>query len=83
MSSYSSTSVALVVLCSHSLNSLYTVFPARAPQGDGVNCSLTDVELSLGVVCGDGRSPASQAGYQLTFLLSSLIISIAGGCIAG
>ena len=59
------------------------MFPARAPQGDGVNCSLTDTELSLGVVCGDGRSPASQAGYQLAFLLSTLIISIAGGCIAG
>ena len=59
------------------------MFPARAPQGDGTNCSLTNAELSLGVVCGDGRSSASQAGYQLAFLLSSILIAIAGGCFAG
>ena len=73
----------MILLYLFSICSLYLVFPARAPQGNGVNCSLTDAELSYGIECGDGRSPVSQAGYQLAFLLSTLIIAIGGGCIAG
>jgi len=63
--------------------SLYSVFPARAPLAVNGNCSLTPVEVSLGIVCGDDRSAATQAGYQVALLVCSLGFALIGGSIAG
>jgi len=60
------------------------VFPARAPEGhNATDCGLNDVEMSLGVECGDGRSGSEQAGYQLALLVCTLTIAIIGGVVTG
>ena len=59
------------------------MFPARAPEGNGTHCGLTDTEVALKVECGDGRSSSEQAGYQLALLASTLFIAIIGGLISG
>jgi len=65
-------------------SSLYVVFPARAPEGhNATTCGLNDVEVSLGVECGDGRSGPEQAGYQLALLVCTLTIAIFGGLVTG
>jgi len=64
--------------------SLYVVFPARAPEGhNATTCGLNDVEVLLGVECGDGRSGSEQAGYQLALLTCTLAIAILGGLVTG
>ena len=65
-------------------SSLYVVFPARAPEGhNSTICGLNDVEVSLGVECGDGRSGPQQAGYQLALLVCTLTIAVLGGIVTG
>ena len=60
------------------------VFPARAPEVYNTTlCGLSEVEVSLGVECGDGRSGSEQAGYQLALLVCTLTIAIIGGVVTG
>ncbi|CAI8034311.1 Ammonium transporter Rh type B-B [Geodia barretti] len=61
-------------------DSLYVVFPARAPSSEG---ELTLAQAGLGVGTGDGRSAGEQAGYQLACLATTLAIAIIGGLITG
>ena len=61
------------------------MFPARAPEAYNATtgCGLNDVEMSLEVECGDGRSDSEQAGYQLALLVCTLTIAIIGGVVTG
>jgi len=61
------------------------VFPARAPEAYNAttSCGLNDVEMSLGVECGGGRSGPEQAGYQLALLVCTFTIAIIGVIVTG
>ena len=51
------------------------MFPVRAPEGyNATDYGLNEVEVSLGVECGDGQPGPEQAGYQLALLACTLTI---------
>lgn len=58
-------------------NSLYFVFPGRAPV------NVSDSLAILNVQPGTGRTAGTQAGYQLAFMCSSVGISLFGGILTG
>lgn len=61
-------------------NSLFLVFPARAPSNSS---ELTPEQLLLGVSPGEGRHGGTQAGFQLALLVTTLAISLGGGLLTG
>ncbi|XP_074653098.1 ammonium transporter Rh type B-B-like [Tubulanus polymorphus] len=62
-------------------NSLYEVFPARAPAVNST--ALNDINKELGIEGGLNRSAGVQAGYQIAALAMTLGSSIGGGAITG
>jgi len=62
-------------------NSLYEIFPARAPAN---GTELLEIQSSLsGVVAGLGRDGVSQGGYQAAALGITLIIALITGAVTG
>lgn len=58
--------------CSHSVRSLYSIWPARQ--------SIPGTNVTAPVI---GRGAGAQAGYQVVALIVTLIVSLVGGAITG
>ncbi|XP_043284587.1 ammonium transporter Rh type A isoform X2 [Venturia canescens] len=61
-------------------DSLYEIFPARAPKSGNRLAELTD---NVGITAGLDRSAQAQAGYQLLTLVVTLVMALVSGLITG
>lgn len=57
--------------------SLYEIFPARAPEN-----AMPSTEHTF-LKSGDGRTAQAQAGYQILALVVTIVIAIVSGFITG